>query len=147
MNLSGINLLVCGGQDYQNRSFVFETLDQLHKTWKFTSVVHGACGWDGGAEKSSWTPETLRGADRWADEWVEEYNRFLFDAYGRQVRQSIGLTRYPANWTLYKKSAGRRRNIQMSYHDIHCGVAFPGNSGTRHMVSILEKKNIPLKVV
>ena len=64
-----------------------------------------------------------RGADSLAGRWARENN----------VKEEV----YPAKWNLYGRAAGPIRNRQMleeSKPDLV--VAFPGGSGTAHMIGI-----------
>lgn len=74
------------------------------------------------------------GADRLGEKWAEA--------------NSIPLALFPANWDLYRKSAGRRRNIEMAEYGDELIAFWDGRStGTKHMISIMRTKNKPVKVV
>jgi hypothetical protein len=106
-------VLVCGGRDYTDRDTVFSLLDYLHAKRAITVIIHGAA----------------RGADTLAGEWAQE--------------RGIPEERYPADWALYGKRAGPVRNEQMLREgNPHMVVAFPGGSGTSHMVSIAKREGI-----
>ena len=61
------------------------------------------------------------------------------DTFGMKVALELGLTvlRFPANWDLHGKSAGRIRNEEMAKVADAC-ILFPGGKGTAHMKSIAE---------
>lgn len=68
------------------------------------------------------------------------------DTFGEQVAQDMGIPvrRFPAEWKVYGKSAGYRRNkVMANYADAL--VAFPGGKGTEHMINLAMEKN--LKVI
>ena len=72
---------------------------------------------------------TAQGADQLGEAWAEVH--------------CIPVKRYPADWSLYGKSAGYIRNEQMAkYAD--CLVAFwDGESrGTKHMIDLAEKHDL-----
>ena len=49
-----INVLVCGGRDFRDPRFVFDTLDRLHAEHEFGLLVHGGA----------------RGVDMFAGQWA-----------------------------------------------------------------------------
>lgn len=55
----------------------------------------------------------------------------------------IPLEKYPANWDLYGKSAGYKRNVLMAEHADSLIAIWDGKSlGTKHMIDIAKKKNL-----
>ena len=56
--MNTMDLLVCGGRDYQDYQALRSTLDRLHKDLHFTTIIHGAA----------------RGADSLAGRWARERN-------------------------------------------------------------------------
>ena len=51
---------------------------------------------------------------------------------------------YNADWELYGRSAGYRRNVDMADISDECYVFISGDSrGSQHMVDIAEKKGLP----
>ena len=71
------------------------------------------------------------------------------DALGEQYAKEKGyeVLRFPADWTTYGKEAGYVRNIEMSQHADAC-ICFWNNfsRGTRHMIEIARKKEIPTRI-
>lgn len=109
----GLVVLVCGGRWYWDRKYVFDVLDELNKQTPIKIIIHGAA----------------RGADKLADIWAKS--------------RGVSFKPYPADWVKYGNGAGPIRNIHMlkdSKPDLV--VAFPGNKGTAHMVSIAKKAGI-----
>lgn len=112
-----MKILVCGGRNLDS-SEVQNILDRdlvLYLSAPITRVIHGGA----------------RGADTGGAQW------------GRANR--IPVSEYKANWDVYGKSAGVRRNQQM----IDEGkpdyvVAFPGGRGTADMIRRAEQHNIPV---
>lgn len=130
--MNEFRLLVCGGRDYGYR-YSQETnqkeryqpeIDRLKRT---LDLVWGAIG----------RPLVIiegeqRGADLLAREWAEEK--------GLEVRG------FPADWQSKGKAAGPIRNKQMIVEGKPDAViAFPGNFGTRNMVNLAKRYNIPVK--
>jgi len=73
------------------------------------------------------------GADKLAERYAHEHG--------------IGLVVYPANWALYGKSAGYRRN-QSIVANCDAVLAFwDGQSrGTKHTIDIAQKSGVPVYV-
>lgn len=71
------------------------------------------------------------------------------DIMGEKYAKEKGYTlkQFPANWSLYGKSAGYIRNKQMRDYADACVVFWDGKSlGSKHMIS-LAKEKIPIRVV
>lgn len=106
----GCTALVSGGRFYGQRWHLNGVLNFVHRLWGITKLVHGDCRrWDD-------THANYLGADHFADLWAKE--------------RGIAVQPYPAQWDVYGKSAGHRRNLEMwrcEYIDIL--IAFPGHSG------------------
>jgi hypothetical protein len=118
-------VLVYGGRNYEDRTRVFELLSLLVEPP--TVIVHGACGWDAG-KPEEWSLENLRGADRWAHEYA--------------LSRNISVETHPANWTMFGRRAGPKRNHQMVESSIDFAVGFPGGSGTVDMCDRINRKRI-----
>lgn len=85
--------------------------------WEITQVV---CG-------------MARGADMLGLRWAN--------------RMQIPVVRFPANWDLYGKSAGYRRNVQMAENADALIALWDGKSrGTGHMVDIARMKKLKLLI-
>lgn len=70
-----------------------------------------------------------KGADHLAGRWAEA--------------AGIPISVYAAQWDKYGKSAGIRRNFDMlKDFEPNMVVAFPGGTGTAHMVAIAEKAGV-----
>ena len=75
-----------------------------------------------------------RGADILGERFAREYN--------------LPLTRYPAEWDLYGKSAGYRRNENMARNADVCIVFWDGVSkGTKHMIDLCVKHNLVFHII
>lgn len=106
--------IVCGGRDYQNRARVNQILDAAVTRLGLTTIIHGMA----------------TGADTLAHEWAS-------------ARDDVSIIAVPANWDM-GKNAGPARNQMLltillrfkEMGDEICLFAFPGGSGTAHMVKI-----------
>ena len=77
---------------------------------------------------------TCRGADQLGERFAHEHN--------------IPIKQFPANWNLYGKSAGPRRNEQMAQYADACIVFWDGtSSGTKHMIKMATDYKLPLKII
>jgi len=112
-----MRLLVTGGRSFGDREFLFATLDRLHAEHQFTLLIHG----------------DAKGTDRLAGEWAQE--------------RGIEVLACPADRERYGRAAGPKRNRQMLAENPDLVVAFPGDSGTRHMVLIAEEAGVRVIVV
>lgn len=110
-----MKVLVCGSRECNNFLPIKQVLDQLHKEFNFSCVVHGAA----------------KGADQFAEDWAN--------------LNSIRSVAYPANWDKYGRRAGPIRNLEMitKEPDIKLVVAFfkktAKNRGTKNMVSLAKE--------
>ena len=81
--------------------------------------------------------EIVSGAARGADRMGE--------AYALTKRYDIKL--FPADWDTHGKSAGYRRNVEMAKYADMLIVFWDGSSrGTKHMIDIAKKENLPTHV-
>lgn len=77
---------------------------------------------------------TCRGADLLGERFANKHN--------------IPIKQFPANWNLYGKSAGPRRNAQMAAYADICIVFWDGTSrGTKNMIDTAIKYKLPIKVI
>ena len=112
-----IKVLICGGRNYNDKTFAFKFLDWFEKEFGIIAEVI-----EGGA----------RGADSIGREWAESKN------------DRIKITTVNAEWEKYGKSAGYKRNWAMAELKPDVIIAFPGGLGTQMMMRIGEDKNIPI---
>jgi hypothetical protein len=102
-----MRVLVCGGREFTDRAFLETTLDRLHRQCGFTALIEG----------------DALGADRLAGAWAE----------ARGLDHLV----FKADWDGLGAKAGPRRNRQMLEQGLpDLVVAFPGRSGTAHMIRI-----------
>lgn len=110
-----MRVLVCGGRNFDDQLMFNTFMDAVHEKYIVTVIIEGEA----------------RGADTMARLWAE--NRM------------VECIKFPAKWSEYGKAAGPMRNKQM----LDAGrpelvVAFPGGSGTAHMVRIATEAKIPV---
>lgn len=99
-------VLVCGGRDFNDPSFIFRHLVGRHAKSPITTII------EGGAP----------GVDRFARMWAQG--------------QNIPVVSYPADWKTEGKAAGPKRNARMIEEGKpDLVVAFRGGKGTANMVA------------
>ena len=119
-----LRILVCGGRHFEDYNLLKNILDKVLQLKKLTpkdvEIVSGHC----------------KGADMLGEKWAEE--------------NGANTKIFPADWALYKKSAGPIRNKQMIDY-ITCFsdklvVAFvsPNSKGTKQTIKLAKKNNIPV---
>lgn len=63
-------------------------------------------------------------------------------------RHNIKVKRFPANWNLYGKSAGYKRNVEMANNaDILIAFWNGISRGTKHMIDIMNNQNKPVIII
>ena len=76
---------------------------------------------------------TAKGADRLGEKFAKE--------------EGLGLECYPAQWDIYGKSAGYRRNEQMAKTGTHLLAFWDGKSrGTKHMIDLAQYHGLKVHV-
>lgn len=102
--------VVCGGRDYREQPGDFAWVSSLCEQHSIEEIVSGAA----------------QGADSMGESFARRLN--------------LPVKTFPANWTMFGKSAGFIRNRRMAvYADIV--IAFPGGKGTANMVEEAKKQN------
>lgn len=100
-----MRILVCGGRTYTDAPAAYAALDRAHARRPIKLIIEGGA----------------KGADRLGRQWA--------------AIRAIPCVTFEADWDTYKKGAGFRRNVQMLVEGKPDGViAFPGGTGTAHMV-------------
>ena len=118
-----VRLIIAGTRDFNS----FESLER--EVIDFLEELNG-----GSAKGTEIISGTARGADKLGEKFARKY--------------SLTLTKCPANWDEYGKSAGYRRNVDMADYANACIVFWDGESkGTKHMIDIAKRKDLKLKIV
>jgi hypothetical protein len=113
-----MRILVCGGRDYADACALNEALDAIHRENTITRLIHGAA----------------RGADSLAAAWARS--------------RGIPTLAFPADWRRDGKAAGFVRNARMLREGRpELVVAFPGGTGTAHMVNLARPAGIPVREI
>ncbi len=111
-------VIVAGGRGFADYDLLKSKLDNLLVDRDLVEIVSG----------------TARGADK------------LGEFYAKRTQLAVAL--FPANWDLYGKSAGYRRNEEMAEYADALVAFWDGKSrGTKHMIDLANKSGIQVRVV
>ncbi len=117
-------LIVCGSRNFRDEVLFEQGMTQVMRLWcvqfaRDWTIVHGGA----------------RGADAMADKWARD--------------GELTVEVFPAEWELYGKAAGMRRNRQMAEAGADLCLAFPfGDSpGTWSMIREAARVGIPALIV
>lgn len=109
----------CGGRDYQDQEHVFWFMDDFHRIFSISLLVHGACGQDADRPKTR-ILEKLLGADRWLDQWARS--------------RRVPVQPCPARWrSLGSRAGGIRNQYMLEHYNPDRVIAFEGHQGTFDM--------------
>lgn len=97
---------------------------------RLITIAMNHCGWVPTVVISG----TASGADTLGENWAEEHD--------------IPVERYPAQWSMYGKSAGYRRNADMANKAEALVALWDGSSrGTKHMIDLAKRKGLEVYVL
>jgi hypothetical protein len=120
------SILVCGGRDGQPPGTVFKALDAYDLRHSITHLVTGSL-------------RTTRAQGRL-------YISTDAEAFAWALERELPASVVPAQWSLYGRSAGPRRNRRMlELFPIRGVLAFPGGRGTYDMVEASILMGIPVR--
>lgn len=113
-------IIVAGSRGFDNYQMLHDKLQQITHNYDNTQleIVSG----------------TARGADQLGERYAAQYN--------------IKLTKFPADWDTFGRSAGYRRNKQMAEYADACIVFWDGVSrGTQHMIKLANEAGLLYTIV
>lgn len=112
-----MRLIIAGGRDFNDRELLFDVLNKVILNRSISEVVSGKA----------------KGADTLGEEWAQ--------------MNSIKVSEFPANWELYGKGAGHKRNKEMgNYADILVAFWDGESKGTGGMIKYMKSLNKPVIV-
>ena len=125
-----MKVLVCGGRDFNDKELLNNILDNIAK--EFSKLY---------SPDDNWLPTDItiisgvcKGADTLASNWA--------------IHNYTQLEEYPAQWNVYGRSAGFRRNTQMLVEGKpDLVLAFPGGRGTDMMCQIASDAGVEVRKV
>lgn len=107
-----MHVIVTGGRDFKDASYVMDTLDKFHKDLNITLLIQGGA----------------MGVDLFARVWAEA--------------NSIRWKQVDADWNAHGRSAGPIRNRKMlKDYPLAVVLAFPGGKGTADMIEAATEGN------
>lgn len=113
-----MKIIVAGSRDFSDYSLLCSTLDTIVPYNDEVEIVSG----------------TAKGADSLGEQYAKQHN--------------LPITRFPADWNQYGKSAGYRRNVQMAEYADFLVAFWDGESkGTQHMINIAKSHKLPIVVI
>lgn len=128
-----MRVLVCGGREFRDWEWMFQTLDRLSKNLGgIEMIVHGAAP----------------GADSWADTWAKDRGIEVKpeEADWSNISHPDAVIRYHPNGEPYDAKAGHRRNrLMLDKWEPDLVVAFPGGKGTSGMVKLAKDAGVPVE--
>lgn len=113
-----MKVIVAGSRDFKDYKLLCESLDFYLSRQTDIEIVSGCA----------------RGADSLAIQYANE--------------RGYPVKKFPANWDLYGKSAGYRRNAEMAEYADALVAFWDGKSkGTKHMIDLAEDKGLAVRTV
>ena len=111
-------VVVAGSRGFANAELLGRKLSHLLANYSDICIISGCA----------------RGADSLGEQWA--------------LANSHKVLRMPADWHVYGKSAGYKRNVAMAEAANACVVFWDGKSrGSQHMINICEERDIPVRVI
>ena len=127
-----MRVLVCGGRDYANKTYLWNVLDSIGPP-EITEVISGMAS----------------GADSLAAQWADLFGFQLhkFPADWENLSHADAVIRTRRDGTKYDAKAGHRRNQRMlDEGKPDLVIAFPGKSGTADMISRARKAGVKVEI-
>ena len=113
-----MKVIIAGGRNFRDYDKLKESCDNILVNQKEVQIVSG----------------TAAGADTLGERYAQEK--------GYEVKK------FPAQWDLYGKSAGYKRNQQMAEYADGLIAFWDGKSkGTKHMIDIANKMGLKVRVI
>ena len=113
-----MKVIIAGGRNFRDYDKLRESCDNILVNQKEIEIVSG----------------TAAGADTLGERYAQEK--------GYEVKK------FPAQWDLYGKSAGYKRNQQMAEYADGLIAFWDGKSrGTKHMIDIANKMGLKVRVI
>lgn len=117
-----MKLIIAGSREFKDYNLLkYECAEYIKQQVKQDEKIDVLCG-------------LARGADLLGKKFAEE-NKYT-------------ILFYPAQWDVYGKSAGYRRNKEMAENATHLIAFWDGSSpGTKHMIDLARKSNLFINIV
>lgn len=118
-DITGIKrVIVAGSREFNNYPLLEKKLEEIIDKYGAIEIVSG----------------TARGADSLGEEFAKNHG--------------VPVKRFRALWDIHGRAAGYIRNAQMAQYADICIVFWDGESrGSKHMIDLATKYNLPLQVI
>jgi hypothetical protein len=131
-----VRIIIAGSRDFNDYMLLFVKCNQIFKQLSDEGLLTGSINTD--IKNMEIVSGTAKGADKLGEKFAEEHD--------------ISVKRMPANWDLYGKSAGYKRNEQMALYakeDNGVLIAFwdEVSKGTKHMIDLANKHGLKVFIV
>ena len=133
-----MRIIIAGSREFDDYGLLFRKCNEIFKQLSDEGYLTGSINND--IKNMEIVSGAARGADKLGEVFAKDHN--------------IPIKRFVANWDLYGKSAGYKRNEQMALYakqDENLGVliAFWDNKskGTKHMIDLANKYELRVFVV
>jgi len=122
-----MRLIIAGGRTFHSLDLMIDKVDEFLSDDEFVVNRDDAA-----------LITIISGTARGADQTGERY----------AALRGYSVERYPAQWDVYGRSAGYKRNEQMAKIATHCIVFWDGQSrGSKHMLDLATKHGLEVRVV
>ena len=114
-----MKVIIAGSRDITDYDTVCDVMKQFNETHKIqiTEVVSG----------------TAKGIDQLGERWAKD--------------NKVAIKKFPANWDLYGRAAGYRRNEEMAaYAEVVIAIWDGVSKGTGHMIDIGKREGLKVFV-
>lgn len=112
-----MRVIIAGGRAFKDYKRLCSVCDYMLQNQKDIEIVSG----------------TAMGADKLGEQYAQEHG--------------YKITRFPAEWDRYGKSAGFKRNEEMAKYSDALIAFWDGSSkGTEHMINLAEKHGLKIKI-
>lgn len=113
-----MKVIIAGSRNFNDYKFLCEKCDKILSNQKDIEIVSG----------------TANGADKLGETYAIENN--------------YKLTKFPADWNKYGKTAGYLRNMQMAEYADALIAFWDGKSkGTKHMIDLAKQYGLKVRII
>jgi hypothetical protein len=120
-----VKTIIAGSRDIYDYNLVEQAVQDALHHWR----EHQGSGF----EITEVVSGCARGVDTLGERWAREHH--------------VPVKRFPANWNLYGKSAGSRRNGEMArYADALVAISLDDSPGTRNMIQQAQVQGLKVYV-
>jgi hypothetical protein len=113
-----MKIIIAGSRSFNDYDYLCKSCDEILESYSEIEIVSG----------------TAQGADQLGE-------RYAF-------KKGYSIKQFPANWNLYGKSAGYKRNEEMAkYANVLIAFWNGESKGTKHMIDLAKKYELKIFVI